>query len=169
FLQEIPKDQSLVGYLFPSTYEVYKAADEREIINKMLARFEKIYNDQIKDKIDELDLDLNEIVIMASLVEREARKEGERALIAGVYYNRLDIDMKLQCDATVQYALGKRKDRLFTSDLKVDSPYNTYLHHGLPIGPISSVGEASIKAALYPEDSDYLCYVARDDGNHILC
>lgn len=168
FLKELDQGQSLEGFLFPSTYEVYKDAKEEEIISRMLKQFEEVYNTDIKDRMADLGMSLNEIITMASLVEREARVEEERPLIAGVYYKRLDIGMKLQCDATVQYALGERKERLLYKDLEIDSPYNTYLHYGLPIGPISSVGKASIQAALYPEETDYLYYVARDDGSHIF-
>ena len=105
---------------------------------------------------------------MASLVEREARLDKERSDVASVIYNRLDKNMKLQIDATVQYALGEVKERLYNSDLKVQSPYNTYLNEGLPPGPIASPGNASLKAALNPNQTDYLFYVAsaKGDGSH---
>jgi UPF0755 protein len=101
-------------------------------------------------------------------VEAEAKQDRERALIAGVLVNRLKKSMKLQCDATVQYALGQRKERLSYDDLKVDSPYNTYLHYGLPPGPINNPGRKSIAAARRPQASAYLFYVARPDGSHIF-
>ncbi len=169
FLKDLDEGQNLEGFLFPSTYEVFKDAKEEDIIRKMLEEFQLVYKDLIKDKAEDLDLSLNEIITMASLVEREARSDQERGLIAGVYYNRIEIGMKLQCDATVQYALGERKERLLYKDLEIDSPYNTYLHYGLPIGPISSVGIPSIEAALEPEDSDYLYYVAKPDlSGHVF-
>lgn len=169
FLKELDEGQSLEGFLFPSTYEVFKDADEEDIISKMLEEFELVYKETIRDKVEDLGLSLNEVITMASLVEREARTDGERGLIAGVYYNRIKIGMKLQCDATVQYALGERKERLLYKDLEINSPYNTYLHYGLPIGPISSVGIPSIEAALEPEESDYLYYVAKPDlSGHVF-
>ncbi|MCR1897964.1 endolytic transglycosylase MltG [Irregularibacter muris] len=170
FLKEIPKDrkQPLEGYLFPDTYEFSKDISEEKIIETMLNRFNRAFKDEYYERAQELDMSTDDIIIMASLVEREARQEEERALIAGVYYNRLEINMLLQCDATVQYALEDRKSRLLYSDLKIDSPYNTYKYPGLPIGPISSVGEASLKAALYPENSPYLYYVAQSNGSHIF-
>lgn len=172
FLENLPRNKDrkypLEGYLFPDTYEFSKDATEEEMIDIMLNRFNEVFQDEYYARAEELDMSVDEVVTMASLVEREARHDDERALIAGVYYNRLDIDMKLQCDATVQYALEERKARLLYSDLEIDSPYNTYEYYGLPAGPISSVGEASIKATLYPEDTNYLYYVAKDDGSHVF-
>ncbi len=103
---------------------------------------------------------------MASIVEREAKKDEERPLISAVFYNRLDINMKLQSCATVQYLLPEIKPRLLNKDLEIESPYNTYKYKGLPPGPISCPGEKSIKAALYPSDVDYLFFVAKKDGYH---
>ena len=105
---------------------------------------------------------------LASLVEREAKLPEERPLLAGVYLNRLRRGMRLECDATVQYALGQHKARLLYSDLKVDSPYNTYLHAGLPPGPICSPGLDCLLAALSPVESDYLYSVAQADGSHVF-
>ena len=102
------------------------------------------------------------------MVEREARVPEERPMIAGVYVSRLARDMLLQCDATVQYALGEHKSRLLYRDLKVASPYNTYVHKGLPPGPIASPGLASLEAALSPAETDYLYYVAGPDGAHVF-
>ncbi len=111
---------------------------------------------------------LHEIVTLASLVEEEAQIESERALIAGVLKNRLERGMRLECDATVQYALSKRRQRLTYSDLQIDSSYNTYRHAGLPPGPISSPGLDCLRAALKPAHTQYLFYVARGDGSHIF-
>lgn len=172
FLESLPQDKdrkySLEGYLFPDTYEFPRDVTEEEIIDTMLDRFNEVFKDEYYARAEELGITVDEVITMASLVEREARHDDERDLIAGVYYNRLDIDMKLQCDATVQYALEERKERLLYSDLEIDSPYNTYQHYGLPVGPISSMGEASIKAALYPKDTDFLYYVAKNDGSHVF-
>ncbi|MBR2736248.1 MAG: endolytic transglycosylase MltG, partial [Firmicutes bacterium] len=109
-----------------------------------------------------------EIVTVASLIEREAKLDDERADVSSVVYNRLDKGMKLQFCSTVQYALGKVKARLYNSDLQIQSPYNTYLYEGLPPGPIASPGKASIEAAMNPNDTDYLYFVvsSKGDGSH---
>ena len=106
------------------------------------------------------------MVIIASLVEREAKIESERPIIAAVFYNRLMNKKRLESCATVQYVLGKTKERLLLSDLKVESPYNTYLHRGLPPGPIANPGVHSIRAAMYPAEVDYLFFVSKRDGSH---
>ena len=165
FLKKIPKGYNLEGYLFPDTYEIYINASEEEIIERMLSRFEQFYETDFKKKVEKSDLDLNEIVTLASMIEKEARVDKERSTIAGVFYNRLEINMLLQVDATVQYALGERKERLLYKDLKVDSPYNTYIHKGLPPSPIASPGEKSLIAAVNPSDVDYLYYVLKKDGS----
>ena len=115
-------------------------------------------------------LSINQVITIASLIERETRVDAERELVSSVIQNRLSINMPLQIDATVQYALDEHKDRLNYNDLKVDSPYNTYQINGLPPGPICSPGAESIKAALYPAETDYLYYVLKPelDGSHNL-
>lgn len=165
FLKELPEGQSLEGFLFPDTYEVYKKASEKEIIEKMLSRFEKFYETDLKKEVEKSNLSLNEIVTLASIIEKEARVDKERPTIAGVFYNRLKIDMLLQADATVQYAIGERKERLLYKDLEVESPYNTYIHKGLPPAPIASPGEKSLIATVNPSDVDYLYYVLKKDGS----
>lgn len=168
FLEGVPPGKKrLEGYLFPDTYRVRAGATEEEILDMMLKRFSR--------EIEELEypelaaargLTLHEAVTIASLVEREARLDEERPLIAGVIYNRLKISMPLQVDATVQYALGTTKPVLYYRDLEVDSPYNTYRINGLPPGPIAMPGRSSLLAAVYPAATDYLYYVARPDGSH---
>ncbi len=168
FLTLLEDGQSLEGFLFPSTYEIFKDSTEEVVIEKMLSQFEKIYKIDIEPTIEDSDLDLNQIITLASMVEREAVVDKERAIMAGVLYNRLEINMPLQIDATVQYALGERKERLLYKDLEIESPYNTYLYKGLPPGPISSPGENSIIATMNPSDSDYFFYVLKGDntGEH---
>lgn len=170
FLKDLGKGQSLEGFLFPSTYEVYESHDESDVIKKMLEGFEKVYEKEIEEKISDIGLSLNEIVTFASIVEREARVDKERPMMAGVIYNRLDIDMPLQVDATVQYALKERKERLLYKDLEIESPYNTYIHNGLPPGPIASPGKESLIATMNPLDVDYFFYVLKKDesGEHIF-
>ncbi|HHV38177.1 MAG TPA: endolytic transglycosylase MltG [Tepidimicrobium sp.] len=170
FLKHLDDDHGLEGYLFPSTYEFHMDSTEDEVIRKMLDKFEEIYAEHIEENIDNMDLSLNELIILASIVEKEAKVDSERPMIAGVLYNRLDMDMLLQVDATVQYALEDRKERLLYKDLEVESPYNTYIHKGLPPTPIASPGEKSIIATMNPSDVDYLYYVLKKDntGEHIF-
>ena len=167
------KKDRIEGYLLPDTYDFPAAFSAGDIIKRMLKEFDDkavpLYLNS-KDKLPQK-MSMDEIVILASLIEREAQVPSERPVIASVYYNRLKKGMKLQCDATVQYALGKQKAVLKFSDLKVESPYNTYLHEGLPPGPIANPGIESIKSALNPEKTDYLFYVrndVKDDGSHIF-
>ncbi|MEN6371510.1 MAG: endolytic transglycosylase MltG [Armatimonadota bacterium] len=167
----------LEGYLFPDTYLVPLNASPREIVTQMLKTFKSQVADPMSSEIEQIaggsDAEskgeaLNRIIIVASLIEREARVPKDRTLISAVIWNRLRIGMKLDIDATVQYALGGHRKRLYYKDLAVESPYNTYIHPGLPPGPIANPGIESIKAALHPEKADYLYYVARTDGSHIF-
>ena len=112
---------------------------------------------------------IREVVILASLVEKETSRADERGLVSAVFHNRLRIGMKLDCDPTIVYALKATDSytgRLRYQDLKLDSPYNTYLYSGLPPGPIANPGRASLEAALYPDDAEYLYFVSRNDGSH---
>lgn len=156
----------LEGYLFPATYDLPIESTESDIIaNMLLATRTKLRSiDNLDAQLKERNLTVHQLLTEASLVEREVVVPEERAQVAGVIDNRLKQNMKLQIDATVQYALGKQKERLLYSDLKIDSPYNTYLHEGLPPGPIANPGLDAIKAALAPEASKYLYYVTKKDG-----
>lgn len=162
----LPAGMPLEGFLFPDTYFFAKNFSAREIAGIMLRRFAEMLPDDAVERAGALGLSLGEAVIVASMVEAEARLDRERPVIAGVIYNRLRRKMPLQIDATVQYALPQRKARLTYADLKVNSPYNTYRHRGLPPGPIGNPGLASLKAALHPARHDFLYYVARPDGSH---
>ncbi len=171
FVAAFPLDgRSLEGYLFPDTYRIDSGEDEVDIINQMLRRFDEVVWKQLfHERARYHGRSLSDTIILASLIEWEARRDTERPIIAGVLTNRLKRNQKLECDATVQYALGTdRKSRLTHADLLVDSNYNTYLHTGLPPGPICNPGEASIKAAMNPADVPYLYYVARADGSHVF-
>lgn len=169
FLKNLPsREFPLEGYLFPATYEFEIGISAEEIINTMLRTFDSHFTDEYKARAKELGKSIDEIVTLASIIERESNSGNDRAKIAGVFYNRLRINMKLQSCATVQYILKERKTVLSTEDTKIDSPYNTYLYSGLPKGPISSPGEECIKAALYPEDTDALYFVLGADGKHIF-
>lgn len=167
-----PPPANLEGYLFPDTYRFPIGATNEQIAQQMLSNFDRLV---ARGKADELAASghtLAEVVNVAAMVEREAETEGDRPLIAGVIYNRLQRGMRLEIDATVQYANilagGEHKSRLLYRDLKVDSPYNTYRIAGLPAGPICNPGMPSLEAALRPAHHDFLFYVARPDGSHIF-
>ena len=167
FLKELDEGLTLEGFLFPSTYEIFINSSEEEVIEKMLAEFENIYESEIKSKLSEHDFTLNEAVTLASIVEREGKLDNERPIMSGVFHNRLEIGMNLQSCATVQYILGERKENLSTAETQIQSPYNTYINEGLPPGPIASPGKASLVAAVNPADVDYLFFVLTgSDGSH---
>lgn len=159
---------SLEGYLFPDTYLAPVGEPEEKFIREMLACFERKVAVPLAADISASGMSLHEVVTFASLIEREAKIPKERALVSAVLRNRLRRNMRLECDATVLYALGRHKNRVLYRDLDVDSPYNTYRYAGLPPGPIANPGLASIRAALHPARVDYLYYVARPDGSHIF-
>lgn len=163
-----PPNDNLEGYLFPDTYNFSKGATSREIVQAMLENFQKRVLVPEGAEAKRFPGGLAAAVTLASLVEREAEVDADRPLIAAVYWNRLKVHMRLQCDATVQYALPQHKTRLFYADLRVDSPYNTYKHAGLPPTPIANPGLPSIEAALHPADVNYLFYVAGPGGRHVF-
>lgn len=170
YIKKDPKRKyDLEGYLFPDTYELFKGMEGKVIVDKMLNRFQYVISQIEKEnnlKIAENNID--NIVNMASVIEKEAQKSTERDKISSVFYNRLEKNMKLESCATVLYALGQHKDKLYYKDLKVKSDYNTYLHKGLPIGPICSPGKKSIVAALKPEKTNYLYFVSKNNGTHFF-
>ncbi len=157
---------TLEGYLFPDTYFFPENTSARGAVTAMVHRFEQVWKPEWTARLDTIHLSRNDVLALASIVEREARLPEERPLIAAVYLNRLRTGMLLQADPTVQYALGKHVARVYYKDLEVDSPYNTYKHTGLPPGPIASPGRASIEAALYPAKAGYEYFVAFPDGHH---
>ena len=169
FLQNLPqRDGIMEGYLFPATYDIPEDMSAHDIIDLMLSAFDSQFTDEYYARAQELGMTVDEIVTMASIVEREAGDDSERAKVAGVFYNRRNAGMKFQSCATVQYILGERKPVLSIADTQIDSPYNTYIYPGFPIGPICNPGIESIKAALYPEVTDAYYFVLGKDGTHIF-
>jgi len=158
----------LEGYLFPSTYTFNVGEKPALVVSEMVAALNERFVRPSADGIRRQKLTVPQLVIIASLIEREARVAKDRPLIAGVIMNRLAKKMPLQIDATVQYALPEHKTRLTRTDTRVDSPYNTYRHKGLPPGAICSPGLDCLLAALRPAKTDALFYVARPDGTHIF-
>ena len=159
---------SLEGYLFPETYFFDIDIDERTIASLMVDQFNRVFADSLHQRLKELGLSLHEAVTLASIVEREAVAVEEQSIISGVFQRRLKLNRRLESCATINYALGTNKKRLTYADLEVDSPFNTYRYHGLPPGPISNPGRTALFAVLYPEETEYLYFVARGDGTHIF-
>jgi UPF0755 protein len=153
------------GFLFPDTYDFADQASEEEILGVFFRRFLQVWN-EIAPAHTGGNLSSLQMVTLASIIEREAKKEEERPIIAAVFLNRLRLGYPLQSCATVMYALGERKTRLLYEDLRIESPYNTYVYRGLPPGPIANPGRASLMAALRPAETDFLYFVARPDGTH---
>lgn len=159
-------NETLEGYLFPDTYAFPAGTTASQAVREMVRGFERRWKPEWDSVLPNLKINRNDLVTMASLVEKEARVAEERPVIAAVYYNRLRRGMLLQADPTVQYAMGRHVSRVMYKDLTTKSPYNTYLHPGLPPGPIASPGVASLDAAANPANVDYLYFVARPDGRH---
>ena len=162
---DIP-NPTLEGYVFPDTYAFPLGTTARQAVTEMVYAFERRWNPEWDSSLTELKINRNDLVTMASIVEREARVAEERPVIAAVYYNRLRRGMLLQADPTIQFALGHHVGRVLYKDLEIKSPYNTYINKGLPPGPIASPGVASLTAAAHPANVPYLYFVATSDGHH---
>jgi len=157
----------LEGFLFPDTYKFNKGITPKEVV--------KIMNDKFNEEITSLSKshgtkseDIYKLVTMASIIEKEAVKKEERAIVASVFYNRLNMNMRFQSCATVLYSLGEHRDKLYEKDLEVQSPFNTYIVDGLPVGPIASPGRESLKAAMEPAKTNYIYFVSKNDGTHFF-
>jgi UPF0755 protein len=162
-------EKSWEGYLFPDTYEVPKKFGAENMFKLMLSNFERVAVDnKLINKAEQTGFTMDEIITLASIIEKEAKFAEEKRQISSVFHNRLKSGMKLQSCATIQYILGKPKEKLEESDLEIESPYNTYLYKGLPPGPICNPGIDSIVAALEPANEDYLFFVLGDNGRHIF-
>ena len=157
---------SLEGYLFPDTYYLPKGIKLEDIPKKMVQRYKAVFDDSYRRRAEELGFTEQQIITLASIVEKEAKVASERKLISAVYHNRLKKGMRLQADPTAVYGTKAWVTHVTAQDLRRHSPYNTYLHKGLPPGPIANPGQGAILAALYPEPADYLFFVAQGDGSH---
>lgn len=158
---------TLEGYLYPSTYMVRFDATASEVVDQIVRTFQSEWRDEWTARLDTLGLSFHELITLASIIEGEVRHDEDRRYVSSVYHNRLRRGMRLQADPTVIYALGRRR-RLFERDYLLQSPYNTYQIDGLPPGPIGSPSIASIEAALYPRATDFVYFVAREDGRHVF-
>lgn len=158
----------LEGYLYPDTYYFNETQTHKDIVARMAKQMKDVFTDEYKDRAEDLGLTIHEVLTIASLIEREAYHDNEKAAISGVIYNRIKEKMPLQIDATVIYAIGGGKEhisRVLYTHLESANPFNTYKHNGLPPGPIAAPGKKSIEATLYPEKHDYMYYVLGDNGH----
>ncbi len=150
---------TLEGYLYPATYEIFEKTTLEDLLVEMISQENKVMT-AYYDKIQENELNIHELLTLASYIEGEGVSAEDRELIAGVFYNRLDIDMLLRTDPSVSYALGEHRERITFADLEIDSPYNTYKYAGIGPGPINNPSESAFKASLEPAETDYLFFLA---------
>jgi len=163
-----PQARNLEGYLFPETYALSRHTSANELVRMMVRRFRQVFA-PLQDTAAAGGRSVHDVVTLASIVEKEAGRREERPMVAAVYVNRLRIGMGLQCDPTVIYALrlaGRYRGNLTRENLAWNSPYNTYVHAGLPPGPIAAPGRSALEAAVHPAPVDYLYFVSRNDGSH---
>ncbi|MBP3448576.1 MAG: endolytic transglycosylase MltG [Clostridia bacterium] len=158
--------EALNGFLFPDTYAIPQSTTPKAIITMMTNHFNTKWTDEFQKKADALNMDVTEVITLASIVEREARKETDFPLVASVFHNRLQQGKKLESCATVQYILKERKAVLSVADTQIDSPYNTYRYEGLPPAPIAVPGMLAIEAVLSPANTDYLYFFTDKNGNN---
>jgi len=156
----------LEGYLLPQTYGFNWQQEEATIIRAQVIEFHRVFNDSLKARAAAIGMTVNEVVTLASIVEGEVIFDEERPIVAGVYHNRLRRGMRLQADPTIQYIIPDGPRRLLYEDLETESPYNTYRNRGLPPGPVGNPGVRSILATLYPQEHNYLYFVANGRGGH---
>jgi UPF0755 protein len=166
FLKDVPPGASLEGFLFPDTYLVPRAATAKDLITQQLENFKRQWTETRQSQAARLKLNPLQVVTIASLIEREARYQEDRPLVASVIYNRLAAGWPLQIDATVLYAKGVWQSTVTIDDRKINSPYNTYLHTGLPPGPIANPGIKAIDATLQPADTGYFFYLSDPQGHN---
>jgi UPF0755 protein len=164
---DVPADR-LEGFMFPDTYSWPRGLSEEQILARMVKRYKDVFTPAMAARAREIEMTELEVVTLASIVEKETGASQERKQVSAVFHNRLKKGYRLQTDPTVIYGIQNFNGNLTRKDLRTDHPYNTYTRSGLPPGPIANPGEASIVAALYPDDVSYLYFVARGDGTHVF-
>lgn len=157
---------SLEGYLFPETYLFAPGSGEKQLLRMMVNELQRQLDDPLLQQAKQMNLNRHQLITLASIIEKETAKSGEMPLISGVFHNRLERNMRLQTDPTVIYGIEDFDGNLTREQLNTPTPYNTYLQHGLPPGPIASPGLKALQAAARPAATDYLYFVARGDGSH---
>jgi len=167
-IDELKVSEVFQGYLFPDTYRFYEETTAEAIIKKMIANFAEKLDSELISGADNLGKTIPEIITLASLVEKEAALDQDRRLVADIFWNRIKVNWALESCATINYILGEPKERLSFEDTRIPSPYNTYLHAGLPPGPINSPSLSSIKAVIYPLENNYCCFLSNPEGRIIF-
>lgn len=157
---------TLEGFLFPDTYRVHEPKSAGELVDVMMREFQERYDDDIVQRAEALGMSMLEVVTLASIIEKETGAHAERELVSSVFHNRLKKGMKLETDPTIIYGLENFDGNIRKKDIRNPHPYNTYVHHGLPPGPIANPGEAALRAAVNPAESDYFFFVSRNNGTH---
>lgn len=168
FLQDIPDDASLEGFLFPDTYFFEPEMSEKEVVKVFLANLNGKLNPRLREEIKKQEKTIFDVVKMASLLEKEVKTLEDKKLVSGILWKRLEHDMPLQVDATISFITGKKTAKVSFEEIQIDSPYNTYKYQGLPIGPICSPGLDSILAAIYPQESEFWYYLSTPEGKTIF-
>lgn len=168
FLTDKPKNYGLEGYLFPDTYNIYEDAGSNDVVRKMLDNFDKKLTPKMRDDIRKQGKTIYEIVTMASFIEKEVFTYDDMRVVSGIFWNRLKIGKPLESCASLAYILGVNKAQYTIEDTKIDSPYNTYQHQGLPPGPIANPGILSIQAAIYPEQTDYYYFLSASETGETI-
>lgn len=168
FLRDVPEELGLEGYLFPDTYNIYKNVSPEEMIKKMLDNFDSKLNLELREEIERQEKSIFEIIIMASLIEKEVRTIEDKKIVSGILWKRIRLGIPLQVDATIAYITGRKTTKIYIKETEIDSPYNTYKYRGLPLGPICNPGFESISASIYYKDSDYLYYLSTPEGETIF-
>jgi len=168
FLADKPKNLGLEGYIFPDTYFFAKSENLENIIIETLKNFDQKLTDDLREEIEKQGKSIFDIITMASMIEKEVITLEDKQIVSGILWKRLKTGIPLQVDATVLYAMEINNGKVFTKDTKIDSPYNTYKYPGLPLGPICNPGLESIKAALYPKQTDYWYYLSKPTGETVF-
>ncbi len=161
-------EDNLEGYLFPDTYYLHYDVSCKEFVREVLNNFDSKLTEELRGEIERRGKSISEIIKAASLIEKEVRTFEDKKIVSGIIWRRIEIGMPLQIDATIAYLTGRRTTRISLQELKIDSPYNTYLNKGLPIAPISNPGIKSIKAAIYPKETNFLFYLSKPTGETIF-
>jgi len=168
FLDDVPENATLEGFLFPDTYRIFNDASAEDIVIKMLENFDNKLNDQMREDIKKQGRSIFEIVTMASIIEKEVRSYEDMQVVSGIFWNRIKNKQGLESCATLAYILGVNKPQYTIEDTKIDSPYNTYQNRGLPPGPISQAGFQALQAAVYPVQTDYNFFLSRADNGETI-
>ncbi len=168
FFEGVPQESSLQGFLFPDTYKFKKDLASGEILTKMLNNFDEKLTEKMRQDIKAQNLSVFEIIIMASLLEKEVKTSSDRKIASGIFWKRLADGYPLESDATLSYIFEDKKDRHSAEETKTNSPYNTYRYAGLPPGPICNPGFEAIEAAIYPQESDYYFFLTKPEGGEAV-